>query len=63
MTMGYDSTGGVYPGHYYGGGGGGCEDSRQHGWGGAYHHHHQQVVAHPQGSPSQRYPYYDTRYR
>ena len=35
MTMGYDSTGGVYPGHYYGGGGGGCEDSRQHGWGGA----------------------------
>ena len=50
--MGYEG-GGVYPGHYYGG----CEDTRQHSWGG-YH----QQVAHPQGSPSQRYPYYDTRY-
>ena len=51
-TMGYEGAG-VYPGHYYGG----CEDTRQHSWGG-YH----QQVAHPQGSPSQRYPYYDTRY-
>ena len=47
--------GGAYPGHYYGGGG--CEDGRQHGWAG-YHHQ----VTHPQGSPSQRYPYYDARY-
>jgi hypothetical protein len=53
-AMGYEGAGGVYPGHYYGGG---CEDTRQHTWGG-YH----QQVAHPQGSPSQRYPYYDTRY-
>jgi hypothetical protein len=52
-AMGYEGAGGVYPGHYYGG----CEDTRQHTWGG-YH----QQVAHPQGSPSQRYPYYDTRY-
>ncbi len=51
-AMGYEGAG-VYPGHYYGG----CEDTRQHTWGG-YH----QQVAHPQGSPSQRYPYYDTRY-
>jgi hypothetical protein len=52
-AMGYEGAA-VYPGHYYGGG---CEDTRQHTWGG-YH----QQVAHPQGSPSQRYPYYDTRY-
>jgi hypothetical protein len=51
-AMGYEGAG-VYPGHYYSG----CEDTRQHTWGG-YH----QQVAHPQGSPSQRYPYYDTRY-
>ena len=52
MGMGYEGSG--YPGHYYGGGV--CEDGRQHGWAG-YHHQ----VAHPQSSPSQRYPYYDAR--
>ena len=40
---------------------GGYEDGR-HGvqWPG-YHHHHGATGPHSQGSPTQRYPYYDTR--
>ena len=29
--------------------------------GAGYHHHHHASLAHSQGSPTQRYPYYDSR--
>jgi len=58
--MGYDGPGGVnsYPAHQYGGYPGCGDDTRHQQWPG-YHHHQQ--LPHGQGSPTQRYPYYDSR--
>ena len=55
--MGYDGPGGVntYPAHQYAGYPGCGDDTRHQQWPG--YHHHQQL----QGSPTQRYPYYDSR--
>ena len=53
---GYEGPGSVYPTpQYYCG-----DDPRHHQSWAQYHPHHQQVP-HGQGSPTQRYPYYDSR--
>ena len=62
VAGGYTEAG--YAGYH-----GGYEEAR-HGpgaWpggvaGAGYHHHHHAGLAHSQGSPTQRYPYYDSRY-
>ena len=48
----------------YGGYHGGYEEAARHGAGAwpGYQHHHHAGLAHTQGSPTQRYPYYDSRY-
>ena len=54
---GYDTSATVYPSPQYGYEG----DPRQAGWGGVQYQpaHHQQLPG--QGSPSERYSYYDNR--
>ena len=60
MAGAYTGAEGGYGGYH----GGYEEAAARHGAGAwpGYQHHHHASLAHTQGSPTQRYPYYDSRY-